>query len=78
MGHGREGRRVEPLHPKARRDRFNSFYDNVLVFLAYRFTPWTSINLVDYFFVRRGLYFIREMFRPDSIYGRWGWRGQVA
>jgi purine-cytosine permease-like protein len=59
-------------------DRFNTFYGNVLIFLAYLFTPWTAINLIDYFFVRRGLYSIREIFRPDGIYGRWGWRGQVA
>jgi purine-cytosine permease-like protein len=59
-------------------DRFNAFYGNVLIFLAYLFTPWTAINLVDYFFVRRGLYSIREIFRPDGIYGRWGWRGQLA
>ena len=59
-------------------DHFNAFYGNMLVFLAYLFTPWTAINLVDYFFVRRGLYSLREMFRPDGIYGRWGWRGQVA
>ena len=35
-------------------DRFNTFYGNVLIFLAYLFTPWTAINLVDYFFVRHG------------------------
>jgi purine-cytosine permease-like protein len=59
-------------------DRFNAFYGNVLIFLAYLFTPWTAINLTDYFFVRRGLYSIKEIFRPDGMYGRWGWRGQVA
>ena len=59
-------------------DRFNSFYGNVLIFLAYLFTPWTAINLIDYFFVRRGLYSIKEIFRADGIYGRWGWRGQAA
>ena len=59
-------------------DRFNSFYGNVLIFLAYAFTPWTAINLVDYFFVRRGLYSIKEIFNPDGIYGRWGWRGNTA
>jgi purine-cytosine permease-like protein len=48
------------------------------VFLAYLFTPWTAINLVDYFFVRRGAYVIREIFNPAGIYGRWGWRGNVA
>ena len=59
-------------------ERFTAFYANVLIFIGYLFTPWTAINLVDYFFVRRGLYSIREMFRPDGIYGRWGWRGQAA
>jgi purine-cytosine permease-like protein len=59
-------------------DRFNTVYGNVLIFLAYLFTPWTAINLIDYFFVRRGLYSIKEIFRPDGIYGRWGRRGQLA
>ena len=59
-------------------DRFTSFYGNVLIFIGYLFTPWTAINLVDYFFVRRGMYSIREMFRSDGMYGRWGWRGQAA
>ena len=59
-------------------DRFNAFYGNVLIFLAYAFTPWTAINLVDYFFVRRGQYVIRDMFSPSGIYGRWGWRGNLS
>lgn len=60
-------------------DRFNTFYSNVLVFLAYLFTPWTAINLVDYFLIRRGRYVIADIFKPDGgIYGRWGWRGLLA
>jgi len=59
-------------------DRFNTFYGNVLIFLAYLFTPWTAINLVDYFVVRRGNYVIGEIFNRDGIYGRWGWRGNLA
>jgi len=59
-------------------ERFTAFYGNVLIFLGYLFTPWTAINLVDYFFVRKGVYSIREIFKPDGIYGRWGWRGQAA
>ena len=59
-------------------DRFNTFYGNALIFLAYVFTPWTAINLVDYFFVRQGAYVIRELFNPSGIYGRWGWRGNAA
>ncbi len=59
-------------------DRFNVFYGNVLVFLAYLFTPWTAINLVDFYLVRKGCYSIRELFNPAGIYGRWGWQGNVA
>ncbi len=59
-------------------ERFNTFYGNVLIFLAYLFTPWTAINLIDYYFVRRGAYVVKEIFRRDGIYGRWGWRGNLA
>ncbi|MGW6573056.1 purine-cytosine permease family protein [Streptomyces sp. NPDC054945] len=59
-------------------DSFNSFYSNVLIFLTYLFTPWTAINLIDYFFVRKGAYAIAELFDPKGMYGRWGWRGNLA
>ncbi|MDI2124742.1 purine-cytosine permease family protein [Yinghuangia seranimata] len=59
-------------------DDFNWFFANVVVILTYLFIPWTAINLVDYFFVRRGLYVVKEIFNPDGIYGRWGWRGNLA
>ncbi|WP_433359539.1 purine-cytosine permease family protein [Streptosporangium sp. CA-115845] len=59
-------------------DQFNWFYANVVVFLTYLFIPWTAINLVDYFFVRRGQYVVKEIFNPHGIYGRWGWRGNLA
>ncbi|MFD8636015.1 purine-cytosine permease family protein [Streptomyces sp. NPDC059533] len=59
-------------------DRFNWFFANVVVVLTYLFIPWTAINLVDYFFVRHGQYVVKEIFNPHGIYGRWGWRGNVA
>jgi NCS1 family nucleobase:cation symporter-1 len=46
--------------------------------LLYVLVPWTSVNLVDYYFVRRGRYAVAEMFRPHGIYGAWGWRGITA
>lgn len=46
--------------------------------LVYLFTPWTAINLVDFFFVRKGRYSIRAMFMADGLYGRWNWRGLAA
>ena len=55
-------------------DSFGSF----LVVLLYVLVPWTSVNLVDYYLVRRGRYAVAEMFRPHGLYGAWGWRGITA
>jgi len=55
-----------------------SGFSDLLTILLYLFTPWTSINLVDFYFVRRGYYSIREIFKDDGMYGRWNWRGLVA
>lgn len=53
-------------------------FENFLLLVLYLFIPWTAVNLVDYFIVRRGHYAIAEIFNPRGIYGRWGWRGIVA
>jgi purine-cytosine permease-like protein len=55
----------------------NSFGD-LLAVLLYLFTPWSAINLVDFYYVRRGHYSVREIFNPRGIYGRWNWRGLSA
>lgn len=49
-----------------------------LTMMLYLLAPWTAINLVDYFFVRRGQYAITHLFSPRGIYGAWGVRGLVA
>ncbi|HEY4975208.1 MAG TPA: cytosine permease, partial [Steroidobacteraceae bacterium] len=41
----------------------------VLTIMLYLLVPWTSINLIDYFFVRRGRYAITQFFIPDGLYG---------
>jgi purine-cytosine permease-like protein len=46
--------------------------------VLYLFIPWTAVNLMDYYVVRRGHYAIAEIFNPHGIYGRWGWRGITA
>jgi nucleobase:cation symporter-1, NCS1 family len=51
---------------------------NGLIVMLYLLVPWTAINLVDYFLVRRGRYSILDLFDPEGIYGRWGWRGLSA
>jgi purine-cytosine permease-like protein len=53
-------------------------FEAFLGILTYLFTPWTAINLVDFFFVRKGRYSIRAMFMADGLYGRWNWRGLSA
>jgi NCS1 nucleoside transporter family len=53
-------------------------FNNFLLLVLYLFIPWTAVNLMDYYVVRRGHYAIAEIFNPHGIYGRWGWRGITA
>ena len=47
------------------------FKDFVFV-LLYVLIPWSAINLVDYFVLRKGHYDVEAMFRRDGgVYGRW-------
>lgn len=59
-------------------DFLNTSFYTILAVLAYLMAPWTSVNLTDFFLVRRGRYSVREMFRRDGIYGLWNWRGITA
>ncbi|CUR56127.1 Cytosine/purines, uracil, thiamine, allantoin permease [metagenome] len=58
-------------------DQFTLIF-NMLSILLYLLVPWTAVNLVDFFFVRRGHYAITEIFDRDGIYGVWAWRGLTA
>lgn len=51
---------------------------NSLLAMLYLLAPWTAVNLMDFFFVRRGHYAITDLFTPTGIYGSWAWRGIVA
>ena len=55
-------------------EKFGEF----LAVLLYLFTPWTAINLVDFYLVRKGHYSVREIFNAHGMYGRWNWRGLWA
>jgi purine-cytosine permease-like protein len=41
----------------------------VLTIMLYLLVPWSAINLIDYFFLRRGRYAIAQFFVPHGIYG---------
>jgi nucleobase:cation symporter-1, NCS1 family len=57
---------------------FVAKFGEFLAVLLYLFTPWTAVNLVDFYWVRRGHYSVREIFNPHGMYGRWNWRGLLA
>jgi len=57
---------------------FINRFSDLLAVLLYLFTPWTAINLVDFYFVRKGHYSIREILNPNGMYGRWNWRGLTS
>ena len=57
---------------------FLARFSQLLSLLLYLFTPWTAVNLVDFYLVRRGHYSVREIFNPRGMYGRWQWRGLLA
>jgi purine-cytosine permease-like protein len=56
----------------------NTTIDDGYLLSLYVLTPWTIINLYDYFFVRKGQYAITELENRNGIYGLWGWRGISA
>ncbi|WP_425244538.1 purine-cytosine permease family protein [Streptomyces citrinus] len=58
-------------------DYLGSFNDFILLML-YFLIPWTAVNLVDFYAVRRGHYAITAIFDPKGIYGRWSWQGLTA
>jgi len=55
----------------AGKDNFLVVYENFIALLLYVLTPWTAVNLVDYYLVRHGEYDVAAFFRADGgIYGR--------
>lgn len=59
-------------------DDFLGAFTDFVIMMLYFLVPWTAVNLVDFYLVRRGKYAIAEMFDPKGIYGRWAWRGVTA
>ncbi len=49
-----------------------------LVAMLYLLCPWTAVNLVDYFLLRKGRYAIADLATPDGIYGAFGARGLIG
>ena len=59
--------------------RYQGVFNDFLALVLYFLVPWSAINLVDYYWIRRGRYSVVEIFNNrSSLYGRWGWRGLTA
>ncbi|KZM54472.1 cytosine permease [Aeribacillus pallidus] len=57
---------------------FLSFFMNFIFFISYFLIPWTSINLVDYYLLRRGLYSVKDIFDVNGCYGKVNWIAIIA
>ncbi len=52
---------------------FLTSFENFINVLLFFFVPWSAINLVDYYLVKRGRYDVASFFTPNVIYGRIEW-----
>lgn len=65
---------VARMIPESYLGSFNTFVLLMLYFLV----PWTAVNLVDFYLVRKGRYAIAEIFNPKGVYRGWSRPGLVA
>ena len=52
---------------------FLTSFENFIGVLLFFFVPWSAINLVDYYLVKRGRYDVASFFTPNGIYGKIQW-----
>ncbi|MGN6320047.1 purine-cytosine permease family protein [Trinickia sp.] len=57
---------------------FLKAFSSFILFLLAFFTPWSAINLVDYYCVTKERYDVPALYDPRGRYGRWNAAGLVA
>jgi len=62
----------------AGRGDFLQSFSTFLLFLLTFFTPWSAINLVDYYLVARERYDVPALSDPRGRYGTWRWRALLT
>ncbi|MEV0124246.1 cytosine permease [Streptomyces sp. NPDC050703] len=60
------------------KNSFLTSFKDFLLFLLTFFTPWSAINLVDYYLISRERYDIPALFDPHGRYGTWRWDALVV
>ena len=59
------------------RHSFLKAFETFILFLLAVFTPWSAINLVDYYCFTRSRYDVPALSDPNGRYGRWNMTGIV-
>lgn len=52
---------------------FLTNFTNLILFLSYFMFPWTTINLIDYYLLKKGKYDVPALFDLNGIYGKFNW-----
>lgn len=52
---------------------FLVYFRNFVLLLLMVFTPWSAINLVDYYLISRERFDIPALYDPNGRYGGWNW-----
>jgi NCS1 family nucleobase:cation symporter-1 len=50
---------------------FLTSFENFINVLLFFFVPWTVINLIDFYIVKKGRYDVKSFFTPKGVYGGW-------
>ncbi|MGP3975680.1 purine-cytosine permease family protein [Streptomyces sp. 8N114] len=58
----------------AGKDSFLTSFKDFLLFLLTAFTPWSAINLVDYYLIAKERYDLPALSDPQGRYGAWRWK----
>jgi nucleobase:cation symporter-1, NCS1 family len=56
---------------------FLTSFENFIDVLLFFFVPWSVINLVDFYLIKKGHYDVKSFFTPKGIYGGWRWTAIV-
>ncbi|MFC5694146.1 purine-cytosine permease family protein [Pseudomonas sp. GCM10022186] len=57
---------------------FLGAFKSFILFLLAFFTPWSAVNLVDYYFITRERYDVPALSDPNGRYGRWNMPGIIV
>ena len=57
---------------------FINMFKNFVLFLLMVFTPWSSVNLIDYYLISKEKFDIPALYDPNGRYGKWNMTALVS